>query len=220
MVLGGTRPSMASRQAPSSMGRWRAAAPSRATLEQRGLPALRARSSASTSEARPSPRESSMPWGSAGIFAMPDSTLMGSITCMLETRCPSGASSGRFRMDSSTSRERMTSAPRAPLTMEVTRSPKRTVVETEPPLCAMPWISETFTSKPESMAARASRSAARMVPWPPTPHSMTQVGTWVFDMGITPLPWRSRQTGSTARTGRNRCTWSGRSGRARPARGC
>ena len=62
------------------------------------------------------------------------------------------------------------------VTGEKTSSPNLTTVSTLPPRCAMPWTSESFTSRPDAAATFASRSAARIVPWPPTPQSITVVG--------------------------------------------
>ena len=66
-----------------------------------------------------------------------------------------------------------TSAQPGSQTMVSTFSPMRMMVETEPPRCDMPWISETFTSRPAAEAVMASTLPARMVPWPPTPTSRT-----------------------------------------------
>ena len=78
--------------------------------------------------------------------AAPESTVMGLIETSLTMPWPVGDSRGRLRTASTSSNETSTSAWPGSHTIEETDDPKRTVVETDPPRCAMPWISETLTS--------------------------------------------------------------------------
>ncbi len=56
-----------------------------------------------------------------------------------------------------------------------TCSPKRTVLSTLPPRCAMPLTSLALTSRPASDAVSARIAAPSRMPWPPTPTSETVV---------------------------------------------
>ena len=76
--------------------------------------------------------------------------------------CPPGA---RWR-----SRRR-----RAAPTGDQTCSPKRTVLSTLPPRCAMPLTSLALTSRPAPEAVSARIAAPSRTPWPPTPTMETVV---------------------------------------------
>ena len=56
-----------------------------------------------------------------------------------------------------------------------TCSPKRTVLSTLPPRCAMPLTSLALTSQPAPAAVSARTAAPSRMPWPPTPASVTVV---------------------------------------------
>ena len=56
-----------------------------------------------------------------------------------------------------------------------TCSPKRTVLSTLPPRCAMPLTSLALTSRPASDAVSARTAAPSRMPWPPTPTRETVV---------------------------------------------
>ena len=64
------------------------------------------------------------------------------------------------------------SAPPTGINGEYTTGPQRTWLLTLPPRWAMPCTSACFTSKPASIPTAASKSLARIVPWPPTPARM------------------------------------------------
>ncbi len=68
----------------------------------------------------------------------------------------------------------MTTSARGP-TGDHTCSPKRTVLSTLPPRCAMPLTSLALTSRPAPAAVSARIAAPSRMPWPPTPTSETVV---------------------------------------------
>ena len=90
------------------------------------------------------------------------------------SRRPPSLRNGRLRRASVVSKDTTTSAQPGSVTMERTSSPKRTTVVTAPPRWAMPWISDTLTTRPAAMAARAGMRASTE-PCPPTPHRRTVV---------------------------------------------
>lgn len=68
----------------------------------------------------------------------------------------------------------MTTSARGP-TGDHTRAPKRTVLSTLPPRCAMPFTSLALTWRPANEAVSARIAAPSRMPWPPTPTSETVV---------------------------------------------
>ncbi len=150
-------------------------APARTIFMVRSLPtSSREMRAASTITARGSVARS-FDSRSSTSCCWPEETVTGTRYVSATTARPSGERRCAQRSASSLSKETSISLVPSCMMGEATQSPKRTWLMTEPPRCAMPWISLFLTSSPARAAVLASNADVRRVPWPPTPTKLTLI---------------------------------------------